>query len=110
MADQNEWAALAELRKSIVEFEIDLREGARLGPGVAPGIACAVVGAGSSEGGNAGLDERPVDGEIAEAVFNDHGGDAGAGAIQVKMMATEVDEFTGGRRRCDGRSECKECG
>ena len=95
MAYENEGAALAELAEGVVEFEVELGEGSGFGAGVAPGVAGAIVGADAGELLDSLLDKDPGEGKVAEAVFDDGGVGALAGAVDVKTVATEVYELAG---------------
>ena len=95
MACEDEGAPLAELAEGVVEFEVELGEGAGFGAGVAPRVASSIVGADAGELLYFLLDEDPGEGEVAQAGFDDSGVGAFAGAVNVKTVATEVYELAG---------------
>ena len=95
VAYEDEGSALAELAKGVVEFEVELGEGAGFGAGVAPCVTSAIVGADAGEVLDFLLDEDPGEGEVAQAVFYDGGVGALAGAVNVETVAAEVDEPAG---------------
>jgi hypothetical protein len=72
--------------------DFELREGARPGTRIAPGVAGAVVGADASEARDTKLDEDPVEGEVSETVFNHDSRASGTGAVDVKPVAAEIDK------------------
>jgi hypothetical protein len=105
MANENERPLLAQLRQSVVQFQVQLRKGAGFRAGIAPPIAAAVIGADTGEGRDAGLHQRPVEGEIAEPVFHDDRGPAMTRAVHMKFMAAQIHQFPGRCGRCGQGSE-----
>ena len=65
MSNDDEGAMLAELRKCVVKFQVQLSERARFGSWIAPSITCAIVRADPREPLDSFLDEDPVEREIA---------------------------------------------
>ena len=96
VADEDVGAGLVEGGESVVEFEVELGEGAGFGAGVAPSVAAAVVGADAGEFFYAPLDENPGEGEITEAVFDNDGVRTVAGAVDVEEVSAEIDQFARG--------------
>jgi len=74
MANENEGPMFAQLRQSVVQFQVQLREGAGLQAGIAPRIAAAVIGADAGKARDARLHQHPIEREITQPVFDDDRG------------------------------------
>jgi hypothetical protein len=104
--DQHVWSRLAELGKCAAQVEIELVEGLRLGPGVAPRISGPIIGADARETGDSGLHKDPVEGEVAKPVFDDDGGASMASAVDVKAVCAQIHKLSGWLARgCSFRTD-----
>ena len=74
--------------KGQVQVGVDLGEGLGFGSWIAPRVARAIVCADACEFCDAGLDQDPVEREIAQSVFNHHRGASFSGAVHVEPMGT----------------------
>ena len=90
---------LAHLRQSVVQFQVQLRKCAWLRTGIAPRVASAVIGADAGERRDARLHQRPVEGEIAEPVFDDDRGPATPSAVDMQFVTVQIDQISGWRGR-----------
>jgi hypothetical protein len=97
LAHQHEWRLLAEFGQSVVQFKIDLSEGARLRAAIAPGISGTVVSANPSKLGNAVLHQNPVKG-ISEAILQYDNRTALARTVHVQLVAAKVNQLAGSLR------------
>jgi hypothetical protein len=86
MTYEYERTMLAEFRKGIAQFKVQLRKRSWLGAGIAPRVTTPVVGADTREGRDPRLHKSPVDREITQSIFYNYGGAAFAGAVQVKPV------------------------
>src|SRR5580704_9260024 len=101
MPHQHKWSALTQFIDRISQFEIDLRQGARLGTRIAPSVSGAVVGTDARELGDAGLHQNPVEGKVAEPVLYQDGRTPLPGAIYMQPVPAKINEGPLGRR-CGG--------
>ena len=95
MAHQHVGLPLAKLFEGVMQLEVDLGKCAGFGSGVAPCVPGAVVGADARKSGDLVLDKSPVEGEVSQPVFDDHGWAAMAAAEDVKLVSAQVNQLPG---------------
>jgi hypothetical protein len=91
--DEDKWLMLAELAQCVVKLEIELGVRARLGTGITPRVAGAVVGADPRKLLDSRLNKYPVKGKIAKAIFHYNRESSFARAVDMEAMAAEINQF-----------------
>src|SRR5260370_4959771 len=104
---------LTELVQCVMKFEIELGVGPRLRTGIAPRVAGTIVGADPRKLLDFRLDQNPIKGKVAEAIFDYNRKSSLARAVDMKAMTAKVSQFAyrcRSQRGASGQWHVEHCG